>query len=514
MYRRTRTWMVRGGIGLLVAGCAVWLMWTFSPAAVQPPAPMPLPEKKRMTEAEVWLTTGDQSQLLARQEPRSWKPVGPDDEKKRQNVASIRVNAGQAHQKMEGFGAAMTGSSVYLINSLPQEQREMLLHELFTAEGLNLNMVRHTIGASDYSVNASGEPSSYTYDDVEEGTDYALEHFSIEQDEGVVAMLEDVVRVKPDVKVMGTPWTAPAWMKYGERTHNGWYLNYNDPGVYAAYAAYFVKYIQAYQARGVPIHSITVQNEPEFTSPNYPSMSMGAAEQAMFIRDYLGPAFMEAGLDTRIIAYDHNWDQAVRYTEELFEDRRTAASVEGSAFHCYAGDPSAMTEVHDRHPDKMIYVTECSGGEWSPDFGTNLSWQMSNLIIGAARNWASSVLFWNIALDPQGGPTNGGCANCRGMVTIDPESGKVERNVEYYAMGHISRYVRSGAVRVETNQEPGVLENAAFRNPDGSMVLIASNSGQDAVAFEIVMDDNALRYTLPPQSAATFRWKEAGSAAR
>ncbi len=231
--------------------------------------------------------------------------------------ATITINPEKTYQTMDGFGAAMTGSSAHLMNQLPQEKREQLLHDLFTSEGLNMDMVRHTIGASDYSVDASGAPASYTYDDVESGTDYAMEHFSIDQDQEVVGMLQQVIGLKPHMKIMGTPWTAPAWMKYGEKTLHGWYLNYEDPQVYEVYAQYFVRYIQAYQDKGLPIYGVTLQNEPGFTSPNYPSMSMGAEEQAGFIRDYLGPALRKAGLDTRIIAYDHNWDEGVEYTDQV-----------------------------------------------------------------------------------------------------------------------------------------------------------------------------------------------------
>ncbi|WP_260986462.1 glycoside hydrolase family 30 beta sandwich domain-containing protein [Paenibacillus xylanexedens] len=505
-----RRWMI-----LLIAVCGVgagiWLIFNRS----EQPAPPPVADKQ--TAAEVWLTTGDQQNLLTPQRPISITEhhdadTSSSDSKTQESDTSsseftIQIDPDKTYQTMDGFGAAMTGSSAHLINQLPKEQQEQLLKELFTTEGLNMDMVRHTIGASDYSVDESGESSSYTYDDIESGTDYDMQHFSIDKDQEVVNMLDRVAGLKPDLKVLGTPWTAPAWMKYGEKTTNGWYLDYSDPQVYEAYARYFVKYIEAYQKKGIPIYGITLQNEPEFTSDKYPSMSMGAEEQAMFIGDYLGPALKDAGLDTRIIAYDHNWDQAVEYTSKVLGDEQTSAYIDGSAFHCYAGDPSAMSEVHDRFPDKHIYFTECSGGEWSPDFGENLSWQMSNLIIGAPRNWAKNVLLWNIALDPQGGPTNGGCENCRGVVTIDPERDEITRNVEYYALGHISRYVRPGAVRIDSSQEQGKIENVAFRNPDGTMVLIATNTGEVEVSFNVVMDGDSFRYVLPPQSAATFRWK-------
>lgn len=395
-------------IAVCCVGAGIWLILNRS----EQPAPPPVADKQRA--AEVWLTTGDQQNLLTSQKPIPITNHHDADTSTSESTTqksdtspsefTIQIDPNKTYQTMDGFGAAMTGSSAHLINQLPVEQQEQLLKELFTTEGLNMDMVRHTIGASDYSVDESGEASSYTYDDIESGTDYDMAHFSIDKDQEVVNMLERVAGLETDLNVLGTPWTAPAWMKYGEKTNNGWYLDYNDPQVYEAYARYFVKYIEAYQAKGIPIYGITLQNEPEFTSDKYPSMSMGAEEQARFIRDYLGPALQDAGLDTRIITYDHNWDQAVEYTSKVLGDEQAAAYIDGSAFHCYAGDPSAMSEVHDRFPDKHIYFTECSGGEWSPDFGENLSWQMSNLIIGAPRNWAKNVLLWNIALNPQGVP--------------------------------------------------------------------------------------------------------------
>ncbi|RPK24533.1 glycoside hydrolase family 30 protein [Paenibacillus xylanexedens] len=506
-----KRWMILLIAAFCFVGIGIWLIFNRS----EQPAPPPVVDKQRT--AEVWITTGDQQNLLTPQKPipitdhHDADTSSSDSTTQESDISSsaftIRIDPDKTYQTMDGFGAAMTGSSAHLINQLQDEKQEQMLKELFTTEGLNLDMVRHTIGASDYSVDELGKASSYTYDDIESGTDYEMEHFSIEKDQEVVNMLKRVADLKPDLKVLGTPWTAPAWMKYGEKTTNGWYLDYNDPQVYEAYARYFVKYIKAYQAKGIPIYGITLQNEPEFTSDKYPSMSMGPEEQAMFIRDYLGPALQDAGLDTRIIAYDHNWDQAVEYTSKVLGDEQAAAYIDGSAFHCYAGDPSAMSEVHERFPDKNIYFTECSGGEWSPDFGENLSWQMSNLIIGAPRNWAKNVLLWNIALDPQGGPTNGGCENCRGVVTIDPENNEITRNVEYYALGHISRYVRPGAVRVDSTQEQGQIENVTFRNPDGTMVLVAANTGEEEVSFDVVMDGDSFPYILPSQSAATFRWK-------
>ncbi len=454
------------------------------------------------TSAEVWLTTGDQTNLLTKKAPVVFTNQESSEEK-----LTVKVSPEVRYQTMDGFGAAITGSSAYLINhQMTEAQRNSLLGDLFTEDGIRLSFVRHTIGASDFSVDENGQPSSYTYDDIDSGTDYGLEHFSIDKDADVVSLLQNMLKNNHAVKILGTPWTAPPWMKYGENTYNGWYLDYTNPKVYAAYADYFVKYIQAYEAKGIPIYGLTVQNEPAFTSPGYPSMSMGAEEQARFIRDYLGPAFIRQGIETKIIAFDHNWKLGEAYAGKVLGDSAAASYIDGTAYHCYEGSPEAMSAVQSDFPDKNIYFTECSGGQWSPDFGDNLSWQMSNLIIGAPRNAAKTVLFWNLALDPDGGPTNGGCEDCRGVVTVNPATGDVEKNVEYYALGHASKFVDPGAVRIASTRYEGKLETVAYENPDGSLVLIAANPGTEELTFSAEWNGRSFSYSLPPKSAATFKW--------
>ncbi|MEV5027441.1 beta-1,6-glucanase [Paenibacillus sp. LPE1-1-1.1] len=451
--------------------------------------------------AEVWLTTEDRSHLLSPQA----SAVFADDNGNSLQV--IDVNPDVRYQTMDGFGAAVTGSSAYLINQkMSSAGRDALIEDLFTSRGIGLNFIRHTIGASDYSVDQYGNPSSYTYDDIPSGTDYELQHFSIEKDKEVIRLLKAAVDKNKSIKVLGTPWTAPPWMKYGSQTYNGWYLNYMDPRIYETYANYFVRYIHAFAQNGIPIYAITVQNEPEFSTPDYPSMNMSAPEQAMFIREYLGPAFTRNRIPAKIIAFDHNWDKGVSYTGQVLSDSGASQYIDGTAFHCYGGTSDAMTSVHRAFPSKHVYFTECSGGEWSTDFGDNLSWFMSNLIIGAPRNWAKSVLLWNIALDPDGGPKNGGCGNCRGVVTVDPKNGAVTKNVEYFAIGHSSKFVLSGATRIDSTNDDGSIETVAYENPDGSIVLIAVNTGPEATSFNVRWKAKSFAYTLPSQSAVTFRW--------
>ncbi|MDO7907644.1 glycoside hydrolase family 30 beta sandwich domain-containing protein [Paenibacillus sp. JX-17] len=495
---------------VLLAGAA-YLRLQGSPDRVKPEKAGEQPESKQETPARepvkvnAWLTTGDQKSLLAEQPPitageqLSSAATG--------QTTLIRVNPEVRYQTMEGFGAAATGSSAYLINhKLSGPQRSALLKELFTPAGINLSHLRHSIGASDYSVDDRGNPASYTYDDVDSGTDYDLQHFSVERDHDVITLLRDAILLHPGLRVTGTPWTAPPWMKFGEQIYNGWYLNYEDSRVYEAYARYFVRYIQAYEEQGVPVDAITLQNEPEFTTPDYPSMSMGAQEQAMFIRDYLGPALKSSGLTVRILAYDHNWDKGPAYVNQVLSSRETADQVAGTAYHCYAGNPQVMSKVHEAYPDHSIHLTECSGGGWSPDFGDNLIWQMSNLIIDGTRNWAQSVQLWNLALDPDSGPVNGGCTNCRGVLTIDPDTGKITRNVEYYVLGHASKFIQAGAARVQSTSDVNGLKTAAFVNPDGEKVLIVLNRAASERHLTVHSERDRFNYRLPARSVVTLTW--------
>ncbi|AWB43519.1 beta-1,6-glucanase [Paenibacillus sp. CAA11] len=454
---------------------------------------------------QVWMTTADQSNLLTAKAPVTFYTDNTS------SVTTIDVNPGIKYQTMDGFGASITGSTAYLMNhKLSSGQREALLKDLFTEQGIHLSFLRHSIGASDFSVDAEGKASTYTYDDIPAGTtDYMLSHFSVAKDADVIRTLQEIVKLNPRVKIMGTPWTAPAWMKYGAKIPNGWYLNYENPQVYKTYAQYFVKYIQAYKQSGVPIYAVTLQNEPEFTTPNYPSMSMGAEEQATFIRDSLGPAFKQNDISAKIIGYDHNWDQGVRYADKLLSNEGARAYTDGTAYHCYAGEPEAMSEVHAEHPDKGIYFTECGGGDWNMNFGDNLSWEMSNLMIGAPRNWAKTVLMWNMALDDQGGPANGGCQNCRGVVTIDPKTGEVTKNVEYYVLGHTSKFVQPGAVRIDSSPQASGIQSVAYQNPDGSTVLVVHNTDSEGRAFKVRYQSRSFAYSLPSQGVVTFTWKSA-----
>jgi glucosylceramidase len=412
---------------------------------------------------------------------------------------AIEVDEGKTYQEITGFGAAVTGSSAALIHGgLAQGRREELMASLFDGErGIGLSFVRMSMGASDFSLR------DFTYHDLAPGeVDDELRRFSIDPDrDAVLPLLKAARRMNPDLRVMATPWSAPAWMKTSGQLAGGSLKK----AAYPAYARYFDRFVGAYAHEGVPIYAVSVQNEPHHEAA-YPSMRMEAGDQAAFVRDHLGPLLSTRHPDTRILAWDHNWD-GVEYPLAVLGDAGASRFLAGAAFHCYAGDAAAQARFHAAFPAKEVYFTECSGGRWSPEFGTNLLWNLKHLVIGATRNWSRSVLLWNLALDPEGGPVNGGCTGCRGVVTVNPATSAVTYNVEYYVLGHASKFVRPGAVRIGSTDTAELgIDNVAFLNRDGSRVLLALNPTGGPRSFGVATRTGSFQYTLPAGAAATFVW--------
>lgn len=442
----------------------------------------------------VWTTNNDGSILLS--ERADLLPMLPDQT----GGIAVNIDASVTLQTIEGFGAAMSGSSAFVLKEyLTDAARTNLLRELFTSDdGIGISFIRLTIGASDFST------ADYTYNDLSGGgEDIDQSEFSLERDrEHLISVLQEVMAINPDLKIMASPWSAPAWMKTNGDLRNGGELRTD---LYSSYADYFVNYLQEMAAAGIPIHAISVQNEPLLAS-GYQTMEMSAQQQMLFIRDHLGPALAAAQLDTKVIIYDHNWD-VTSYALDVLNDNVAKGFIAGTGFHCYAGDVSAMSTVHDAHPDRGIYFTECSGGDFSPNFGTNLAWNSENLLVGATRNWAKTVLFWNLALNENAGPQNGGCSNCRGVVTVNSTSGVVNRNVEYYLLGHIAKFVQSGAERIETSSIRGQgISQVAFLNPDGTRVLLAYNHNSQEASLRVSEGTESFIHGIPAGSLVTFTW--------
>jgi glucosylceramidase len=445
---------------------------------------------------QVWLSTPDRRQLLARQadlEPAPGDSAG---------ATTIVIDTSQRFQAIAGFGAAITDASAELLQQgLAPTPRAALLQELFgRGDGeAGFTMVRVTIGASDFSRRHD------TYDDVPAGTrDDALAHFSIAAARiNVLPVLRQARAINPQLTVIATPWSPPAWMKSSQSLIGGTLL----PDAYPVYADYLVRYVRAFADAGVPIAYLTVQNEPHNEPKDYPGMRFEAAQRAAFIGQHLGPRLAQRRVGTRILDWDHNWDEP-QSPLGVLADTVARAYVAGVAWHCYAGEVSAQSSVHNVHPDADVFFTECAGGDWAPNFGDNLRWNVRTLIIGTMRNWARGITLWNLALDPRHGPHLGGCTDCRGVLTIDPANGTVTRNEEFYALAHASRFVRPGAVRIASTSGVDGVDTVALRNADhGSVVLIATNSTTAARTLRLRTGVNVVRAVLPPGAVATYVWR-------
>lgn len=443
---------------------------------------------------KVWETTTDQLNLLSPQADLQFHKAGRAE-------VLIGVDDRQTYQTMTGFGAAMTDASAHVLNHhLSASQREGLMTDLFSpSQGIGLSFVRLTIGASDFSSH------HYSYDDMPTGqTDPTLAHFSIEPARAeVVPLIRQAKALNGQLTVMATPWSAPGWMKSSDSLIKGT-LN---PSAYPYFSAYLAKYLRAMREEGVTISLLSLQNEPSFEPNNYPGMLVPPSIRAAFIGKFLGPTLKAEGFATQILDYDHNWDLPSSPLAVLHDDV-ARSFVSGVAWHCYAGDVSAQGPVHDAYPDKDAYFTECSGGEWAADFGTNLDWFVKTLIIGSTRNWAKGVVVWNLALDEHHGPHLGGCSDCRGVITINSVTGEVTRNLEYYALGHASAFVQVGATRIASDTQVNGIETVAFRNPkNGSIVLILVNTRVQAQDFAVQWRGKQFSHRIPAGAVATYVWQ-------
>jgi glucosylceramidase len=438
---------------------------------------------------EFWLTTGDRSSLFHKTDQNLSFVEGNTD------LPVIEVDTTQQFQTIDGFGFSLTGGSAYLIHQkLTAPKRNELLREIFSAEnsGIGVSYLRISIGASDLDAHA------FSYNDLQTGkTDTDLSEFSLAEDQKyLVPVLKEILTINPDLKIMGSPWSAPAWMKTNDSTKGGSL----KPEYYTVYADYFVRYINAMKEEGIIIDAITIQNEPENPNNN-PSMVMTSGEQALFIKKHLGPAFEKANIKTRIVIFDHNCDHP-NYPIDILNDAEAKKYIDGTAFHLYLGEIEALSEVQNAHPDKKLYFTE----QWTSSegkFDGDLRWHVKKLIVGATRNWSRNVLEWNLASDPQLNPhTDGGCTMCLGALTIGDE---VIRNVSYYIIAHASKFVRPGSVRVASNITSD-LHNVAFITPTGKKVLIVVNDSETLRKFAIKFKGSSAQVSLGAGSVGTFVW--------
>lgn len=437
---------------------------------------------------EFWLTNSDQTVLLQKQNKISFAYKSND-------LPTIELNENQTFQAIDGFGYSLTGGSAFVINQLDKTNKSNLLQELFgwKKDSISISYLRISIGSSDLNF------APYTYNDLPTGeTDLNLEKFSLSMDEKhLIPLLQEILRINPKLKIMGSPWSAPLWMK----DKNSFWGGHLQPKFYEVYAQYFVRYIKEMEKRGIKIDAITPQNEPQHDGNN-PSMLMTPKEQIEFVK-ILGKAFQTANIKTKIIIYDHNCDNP-NYPIEVLNDVEAKKFIDGSAFHLYGGDIGCLSKVKDAHPDKNLYFTEqytSSKGSFAGD----LNWHVKNLIIGATRNWSRNVLEWNLASDADFKPhTPGGCNVCKGALTVSNNT--VTRNVSYYIIAHAAKFVPPNSVRINTNIA-GKINNVAFKTPNGKIVLIAQNDGKETASFNIKFKQKQAVATLPAGSVGTFIWK-------
>ncbi|WP_432825135.1 discoidin domain-containing protein [Dactylosporangium sp. CA-092794] len=500
--------MQRRTLGLVAAGAVVAAGLAGAPAAQAATAPA----------APVWVTTIDRAELLHQRAavPFGTRPSGQ---------TTITVDPSRTYQSMDGFGASITDSSAAVLYRLTPQRRAEAMRALFDpARGAGVSLLRQPIGASDFTA----EAEHYTYDDVPPGqTDFALAHFSIAHDEArVLPLLREARRLNPQLKIMATPWSPPAWMKTSDSLASGELKD--DPKVYAAYAVYLTRFVLAYTAAGAPVDYLSIQNEPQNRDAGGgPVMGLNTTQAAKVI-GILGPLLRIVSPRTKILGYDHNWqthpndvantppgqDPETDYPYKLLSGD-AAKWLAGTAYHCYYGDPSAMTALHNAFPDRGIWFTECSGSHGPSDtpaqyFTDTLKWHARTITVGVTRNWAKSAVTWNLALDATGGPHLGGCGTCTGLITVQPD-GTWTTDAEYYTIGHLAKFVRPGAVRIAstnfgTTGWNGEITDVAFRNPDGSTVLVVHNENDAPRSFTVAAGARSFDYTLPGGSLATFTW--------
>ena len=440
------------------------------------------------TSFEFWLTNGDKSALFQKQLSNASITGG-------ENAPVIEIDNARSFQSIDGFGGALTGGSALVLSRMSATARAQIINELFSTEGssIGISYLRISIGSSDL------DEKVFSYDDLPAGQiDTALALFDLGYDRTyLIPVLKQILVVNPTIRILGSPWSAPQWMKTNSSSVGGSL----KAQYYPTYAKYFVKYIQEMKKEGIRIDAITVQNEPLYGGNN-PSMVMQAREQADFVANHLGPAFAANGIDTKIVIYDHNADR-IDYPMTVLNDQAARRFIDGSAFHLYGGRIEDISALHDAHPDKNLYFTE----QWvgAPgNLASDLAWHTKMLIIGATRNWCRNVLEWNLAADPNHDPhTSGGCSQCLGAITVSGDV--IARNPAYYILAHAAKFVRPGSVRIESTM-PGSLYNVAFRTPDGKRVLIVLNDDSASKVFRIKDGAKVWLSYLKAGSVGTYVW--------
>jgi len=437
------------------------------------------------SEIAVRVTAG--ARRFAAESPLHWHPARDS------SAEAIVVDPNRKFQEILGFGASFTDAACYMFNQVPAGQRDQLFRELFQASEMGLSACRVPVGASDYAMKA------YSYD--EGDPDPEMRRFSIDHDRAyVLPMLKLARSVNPDLFLLATPWSPPGWMKTGGSMLGGSMRKH----WFSAYAQYLVQFLRAYADAGVPVNALSVQNEVDTDQDgNMPACLWGQEYEMQFVAEHLGPQLAKNNIATKIWILDHNYSLWGRAICEL-DDPSVNRFVDGVAWHGYVGEDSAMTRVHDAHPEKHMYWTEGGPSYRDPHYQTEWT-PWSTTFAGILRNWSRCIMGWNLALDEKGQP-NIGPFDCGGLVTIDSRTKEITRSGQYWALTHYSRAIHRGARRVESTANLEGVSQVAFANPDGTMAAVLTNSGAERSAI-LRMSGQETAVSLPADSITTLTWR-------
>ena len=424
---------------------------------------------------------------------------------------SVRLT-GETFQAVDGFGFAITQATCFNLLRMPEADRKQFLTELFSRkDGLGSSLVRVCIGGSDFSLD------EFSWCDKPGLENFAVHPLDVQY---LFPILDEIFAINPGVKIIGSPWSCPRWMKMddnGKTPFDSWTSGRLNPVCYQEYANYFVLWIKEMERRGYPIYAITLQNEP-LNRGNSMSLYMSWEEQRDFLRDAVGPAFAEAGLKTKVLLFDHNYNfdniaSQVDYPLHIFEDEAAARYAAGSAWHNYGGSVSALDKVHSQFPDKEIFFTEASIGTWNYNYEKCLIDDFRDIFLGTLARFGKGVTLWNLMLDDKKGPNRpGGCNTCYGGVTVSSSTysyASLSRNSQYFQVAHCSKVLQPGAVRLGTRGYTNRgLTYQWYRNPDGSYGVLLLN--ENAVEAKVVFttEKHSVTCKVPPQAIQSVFWCE------
>ena len=404
----------------------------------------------------------------------------------------ITIDPATRYQTIEGIGYSLEESTVYNLMQMSAPVRQQLLKEILDpVEGIGLNMMRICIGASDFTGR-----EFYTYSDPPVGqSDPELEYFSIQKDIDyqIIEVIKTAQAINPALRLVATPWSPPAWMKTSGSLVGGSL----KPEYQEVYARYLAQATAAYREQGIPIWAITLQNEPLYVPPDYPGCNMDA-DQARIMAKLVGSAFQQMNIETKIMVYDHNYDEAFNYADEIFQDGEAYDLVHGTAVHGYSGGIENLDRLQQEYPDKGIYFTE------------KAYWRTSGMreIAEIFQHWSRTYLGWVTMLDSELQPEQWTGTPGPTMIIQNAEQRDEYRLMPtFYMLGQFSKFVEQGAYRIASAKSKGdqELTEVAFLNPDGSIVLVLINESEEEKTLQVEIGDYHFEASVPAKTVATFR---------